>query len=206
MPTHRRNLVVLASVVALILLAPMISPKPAQACICARSGSPRDALREADMVIFGRVAQMTVAQRHPTQLSSADPVTVEFNVSRVWKGPRRETLAVETERMGISCGYEFAVGHWHVVYAYDGHTSMCTRTGPVYLAVRDFAALGLGARPDSNPETAPVSKPGDPPTADSHSRGSDCGATSASGGVPVGFAAMGSLAGVAWLLARRRRK
>jgi hypothetical protein len=205
-PAHRRNLVFLAGVVALILLAPMIFPKPAHACMCARSGSPKDALRDADTVFLGRVAEMTVAQRHPTQLSSADPVTVEFNVSRVWKGPRRETLTVETERMGISCGYEFAVGHWYIVYAYDGHTGLCTRTGPVWLAVRDFAALGLGERPDSTTGAKTMPTPVVGRAEERQPRGGGCGNSAATGGNPTDFTPLALLVGIVWVGARGWRR
>lgn len=130
--------------VALALLALLMLPEPAHACLCASSGSPREAMAEADAVFFGKVTSLTAHSRRDGSISSADPVTVEFDVIRVWKGPPHDTLTVETERMGISCGYEFKEGRRYIVYTWGGNrTGRCTRTAPAWLAARDFAALGL---------------------------------------------------------------
>lgn len=131
----RGNLAAAAVGVALCLLTVLLPAKPAHACMCGASGSPRDAMAEADAVFFGRVTGMTVRSKEPGRISSADPVTVEFDVIRVWKGPLRESLTVETERLGISCGYEFAVGRRYMVYTWGGgRTGRCTRTAPVWLS------------------------------------------------------------------------
>ena len=58
-------------------------------------------MAEADAVFLGKVAAIhrpgpTLRNGQPV-ISSADMVKVDFRVSKVWKGPRRETLTVETE-------------------------------------------------------------------------------------------------------------
>ena len=134
--------------IAIIVLAAalwlMADVEPANACSCARSGSPKEALAQADAVFAGKAIAV---QLLINTNSSADPVTVSFDVNRVWKGPRQDTIVITTERSGISCGYEFKEGRRYFVYAHDGETGLCTRTRPVVLAPRDFAELGPGWHP-----------------------------------------------------------
>lgn len=199
----------LAMVMALSLLALLMFPKPAHACMCGPSGAPRDAMAKADAVFAGQVVAINepgpYLRNGQMVIGSADLVKVEFNVGRVWKGPRPETITVETERMGISCGYEFKEGRRYIVYAWGGNrTGLCTRTAPVWLAARDFAALGLGERPEPARVTPSISKPVDMPASGNNPRGNSCGAAPTTGGIPVAFVSLGSLAGMAWLLARRK--
>ena len=207
----RGNLAGIAIVVAmfLCLLTMLGLPKSAHACMCGPSGAPRDAMAEADAVFAGQVVAIhepgPYLRNGQMVIGSADLMKVKFNVGRVWKGPRRETITVETERMGISCGYEFKEGRRYIVYAWGGNrTGLCTRTAPVWLAVRDFAALGLGQRPDLSHGTPLISKPVDTPTSGNNFRGNSCGAAPTPGGIPVELVSLGSLAGMAWLLARRK--
>ena len=105
--------------IAIIVLAAalwlMADVEPANACSCARSGSPKEALADADAVFAGKAIAV---QLLTNTNSSADPVTVSFDVNRVWKGPRQDTIVITTERSGISCGYEFKEGRRYFVYAY----------------------------------------------------------------------------------------
>ena len=200
MRAKRGNLVA-ASVSLLLLAALLMLPEPAHACLCASSGSPREAMAEADSVFFGRVTSLTVHSRRDGSISSADPVTVEFDVIRVWKGPLRETLTVETERMGISCGYEFKESRRYIVYTWDGNrTGRCTRTAPAWLATRDFAALGVGQDPGL--PGAPDGKPPQTPT----SGGPGCNAPASPDGNRTDFATLGLLAGAVILGARTKRR
>lgn len=201
-----RNLVAAAWLVAVILplLIPLALPKLAHACSCAPSGSPKEAMAEANAVFFGKV----VAIRTPGPrlrngewvISSADPMTVEFDVVRVWKGPIRQNLSVQTERYEVSCGFGFKEGRRYIVYAYDGHTGLCTRTAPAWLAARDFAALGLGQYPES--PGAPDGKLSETPT----SGGPGCNAPARPDRNRMDFAAVGLLAGVVVLGARPKRR
>ena len=134
---------VLASLV-LVALWRFAVPGPTQACSCASSGSPKEALARADAVFAGKA---TAVQVLTNTNSSNDPVTVRFDVNRVWKGPSEDTIVITTERSGISCGYEFKEGRRYLVYARYGETGLCTRTRPAALAPRDFAELGPGWQP-----------------------------------------------------------
>ncbi len=149
----RGSLVIVAAILfgALALMGLFLAPKPAHACLCAPSGSPAEALERADTVFAGKVTSIKFKGTSPYRLSTADPVEVEFRVSRVWKGPLRETTAVETENSGISCGYQFKKGQTYIVYATDGYTGMCSRTAPAWRAFADLMALGPGRQPEVTP-------------------------------------------------------
>ncbi len=193
MPLKGGNLVVWAVAVgfAVCLLTTLALPKPAQACSCAPAGPPAEALAEADAVFAGKVTAIKPLGHPPFRLSSADPVEVEFQVSRVWKGPRLETTVIETELSETSCGYEFKKGGTYIVYVHDGRTGLCTRTSPAWRAFQDLVALGPGSRPESGPTT-------------STGNGMVCGAAAGNGGQRMGVATVGLLAGVIALGIRRR--
>ena len=181
----------LSAGVTLGLLAALARPEAAHACTCGPSGSPAEALADADAVFAGEVVAIRRLGRPPYRLSSADPVEVEFRVGQVWKGPRRETLTVETEASGISCGYRFKKGQKYIVYARDGRTDGCTRSAPAWMAFADLVALG----PGQPPEPAPRSGTGD---------GMVCGGAARKGEQRMEVATVGLLAGVIALGIRRR--
>ena len=191
--------------VTLAVLIPLALPKPAHACYCGDSGSPREAMAEADAVFFGKVVTIQAPgprfRKGQLGISSADLVTVEFRVRRVWKGPIRDTLSVQTERSEISCGFEFKEGREYIVYTWRGNrTGLCTRTAPAWLAARDFAALGFGNGPES--AGAPAGNLSDTPT----SGGPRCNAPARPGRNRMDLAALGLLAGAVILGARPKRR
>ena len=213
MRAKRGNLAVAAASVGLaVFLAVLLPPpQPAHACMCGLSGSPRDAMAEADAVFLGKV--VAIHAPGPSMrdgelvISSADLLKVEFSVSKVWKGPRREALTVETERMGVSCGYEFKKGRRYIVYTWGGNrTGLCTRTAPVWLAVRDFAALGLGERPDSKAEAKTVPTPIVESADERQLSGGGCGNSAATAGNPADFAPLALLVGIVWVGVRGWRR
>jgi hypothetical protein len=138
--------VVILAVYAIWLFA---DPSKTHACSCAVSGSPAEALARADAVFAGEVVSVRVGRSSLLSYSSADPVSVKFNVSRVWKGPRSDTITIKTVRSEVSCGYEFEEGRKYVVYARNGETGLCSRTAGLENAVADLAALGDGWQPES---------------------------------------------------------
>ncbi|MCY4558507.1 MAG: hypothetical protein OXF79_19460 [Chloroflexi bacterium] len=193
MPLKRGNLVgwAVALATATCLLTALVLPRPAHACSCAPPGSPAEALAEADAVFAGEVTLIRPLGHPPFRLSSADPVEVEFQLSRVWKGPRLETTVIETELSEISCGYEFKKGGTYIVYVHDGRAGSCTRTSPAWRAFQDLVALGPGSRPESVPTK-------------STGNGMVCGAAAGNGDQRMGVATVGLLAGVIALGIRRR--
>ena len=192
----RGNLVAatVAGVFALGLVALFALPRPAHACLCAPSGSPTEALAEADAVFAGEVVAIRALGHPPYRMSSADPVEVEFRVSKVWKGPRRESLTVETEASGISCGYQFKKGRKYIVYAREGRTGMCTRTAPSWWAFADLVALGEGWRPETTPPARGTTS------------GGACLAPGSSSGNPADLTVLVLLTGIIGLGFRRKTR
>ncbi len=177
---------------AAVLLTLLPHPEPVHACTCAPSGSPAEALERADAVFAGEVTSVKFSGTSPYRLSSSALVTVEFRVSRVWKGPRSPRLTVETERSGISCGYEFKKGRNYIVYTWEGtRTGLCTRTAPAWMAFADFVALGPGQPPD-------------PTSVADTGGGGACAVAADMDDQPIDIAALALLAGVAALGMRQR--
>lgn len=162
------------------------------ACSCA-GFTPAEAFERADSVFVGEVMSSEVKRGFFGQ-SSIDPVTVEFTVNEVWKGPRQQTITVGTVRSEVSCGFEFVEGLEYLVYARDDQTGLCDRTALAVRASEDLAALGEGWRPaPAPPEESPAVS------------GSACNAPADAGRNRADLAALFSLAGLAALNAWRKR-
>ena len=139
----------LAAGLALFALASLSGGGTAHACSCALPpGSPAEELAKADAVFAGVATSVKAHRKLFILPSSADPVTVEFEVSHVWKGPQQETLTVSTVRSESSCGYEFQEGEWYIVYARNGETGLCSRTMPTWRAFADFKELDAPWEPE----------------------------------------------------------
>lgn len=127
-----------------------INPDPAFACSCVAPGTPAEELARSTAVYAGKVINIIDTQPGP-RFSSAHPLEVVFQVSKVWKGPAHSTLAVTTARSEVSCGYEFVKGQEYLVYARGTEdkleASLCSRTNPLSTAVADLAALGQDNAP-----------------------------------------------------------
>ena len=139
----------LAAGLALFALASLSGGGTAHACSCdLPPGSPAEELAKADAVFAGVATSVKAHRKLFILPSSADPVTVEFEVSHVWKGPQQETLTVSTVRSESSCGYEFQEGEWYIVYARNGETGLCSRTMPTWRAFADFKELDAPWEPE----------------------------------------------------------
>jgi hypothetical protein len=134
-------------VMALLFAA---SPERVYACSCMMPGSPLEEMEQSAAVFAGKVVKMEAPGGQI--ISSADPVAVVFEVSRVWKGPVEGRIQLTTARDSASCGYEFQGGVEYLVYAYEVdselHAGLCTRTMLLVNAAEDMAALGEGIVPD----------------------------------------------------------
>jgi hypothetical protein len=113
-------------------------------------------------VFAGTVLSVALPPDAPI-ISSADPITITFQVSTVWKGTAAQTLSVQTARDGASCGYTFQAGQEYVVYANGGaadlQVSRCSRTKLLAEAGEDLAALGTGSAPTPAVTPTPVGSP-----------------------------------------------
>ena len=95
------------------------------ACSCIQPASPQESLEQSTAVFSGKVINIDI----PSEIvSSADPVKVTFEVSKIWKGHDYKTLVLTTERSGISCGYSFKKNEEYIVYAYGEEDSLSTNT------------------------------------------------------------------------------
>jgi hypothetical protein len=124
-------------------------------------GTPIAELNRSGAVFAGKVVAIDAPSGLPTltrsfpfidfQSSSADPVSVTFDVSDVWKGPAYRRMVLTTSRESASCGYPFQLGETYLVYAADRGdgltTHLCSRTNSISQAQPDLVALGPGAAP-----------------------------------------------------------
>ena len=122
------------------------------ACECISPAPPKESLEKSTAVFAGKVIDVDVPRG--IVISTADPVKVTFEVSKVWKGPDYKTLVVTTARDGASCGYSFKQGEEYIIYTYgEGDklsTGICSRTKPLANSQQDLEELGEGSLPTNS--------------------------------------------------------
>jgi hypothetical protein len=125
---------------------PFVLPAASYACSCAPPPSVEEALQRQTAVFSGKV--ISISESNKFWGSSADPVSVVFEVMGAWKGVTKSEVTVNTAMSSASCGYEFKMNTEYLVYAYgeeDGlETGLCERTKPISAAADDLAVLGKG--------------------------------------------------------------
>jgi hypothetical protein len=107
-----------AFVAVLVVALFSIDPRAAFACSCAQQSKPQ--LVENATLIFTGVATSASQPFSFTRAcyaSSADPISVAFDVETVYKGDVTRRATVETVVSGASCGAEFTVGKRYTVFA-----------------------------------------------------------------------------------------
>lgn len=132
------------------VLFTVVVPSSGYACSCVQPPAVQQALAEADAVFAGKV--MNIIEPKPNVLglmSSADPVTVTFQVSQIWKGISDKQVSITTALSSASCGYSFAEDREYIVYAYQNdaymlETNICMRTSELTAAAEDLDVLGKG--------------------------------------------------------------
>ena len=167
-------------VVALLVAASLLgllatTARPAHACSCVPL-SHSERLDRADAVFAGEATAVKARPQIPLLWSSSDPVTVEFAVKKVWKGPQQKTVTITTVRAQASCGYEFQKGGTYLVYARNGATGLCDGTAPAWRAFEDIVALGDAWEPEPDPAALPMAGGGCIPFAATPRPGVDAGA------------------------------
>lgn len=122
------------------------------ACSCIPPALPKESLEKSTAVFAGKVVDIDIPRG--LVVSSADPVKVTFDVSKVWKGPDYKTLVITTARDGATCGYSFTQGDEYIVYTYgEGDklsTGICSRTQLLANAQEDLEGLGEGNLPTNS--------------------------------------------------------
>lgn len=110
----------LALAAAIVALGALVSTTGAQACSCIER-TPREALRESDAAIVGRLVEVTGASPY-----SAD---YRYLVRRVYKGGKGirggETVSVRSGIDGAGCGLPADRERWFGLFLYrsSGHWS-----------------------------------------------------------------------------------
>lgn len=127
----------------------VVSTAIVNACSCIQPAPPQESLEQSTAVFAGRVIDIDATTG--IVVSSADPVKVIFEVSKIWKGPDYKTLILTTARDGASCGYSFKENEEYIVYAYGEEdklsTGICSRTNLLTSAQEDLQELGAGNLP-----------------------------------------------------------
>ncbi|PZD94569.1 hypothetical protein DNH61_16510 [Paenibacillus sambharensis] len=124
--------------------------RKAQACSCPAPRSMDEIMQSEDEVFAGTVVEIT-KPRGKFQ-SSADPLTIRMNVTRVWKGIVPAEAVIETAQSSASCGYDgFKEGGAYLVVAEETpnglHTGLCFGNKPMGSVGQELAYLGDGYAP-----------------------------------------------------------
>lgn len=117
----------------------------------------REQRERATRVVLGRVVRVDtlapyMVQHGPTQVES-HALAARVAVSRVWKGPRVDTLTVIFGSIGIasSCDLSLEAGSSYVIFASGDddalRTRQCTGTALESIATSTISALGPGQEP-----------------------------------------------------------
>lgn len=96
---------------AIVVLGALVFSASAQACSCVNR-TPREALRQADAAIVGRLVQVV-----PTDAYSAE---YRYRVRRAYKGGKGiragETISVRSGPNGASCGFPRDEKRWYGLF------------------------------------------------------------------------------------------
>lgn len=140
--------------ILLVLLIPMIAhyqTSSTYACSCVQPGAAIDELNQRDFVFSGKVKNIVDPKKGKVVISSADPLTIHFDVKEAWKGINETEVLVVTERDSASCGFNFTMNEEYLVYGnmVDGkrHVSVCSKTALLSHATSDIYELGVGEIP-----------------------------------------------------------
>lgn len=157
------SLAIGAMVAGLLTVA---SPGTAFACSCmATSLADRLADGGIGVVFTGTVRDVTEPTSGPV-MSSADLLTVHFDVDAVHKGTVGSTAQVRTAVSGASCGVTFQADRRYLVLARtdsngSATATLCDGSQPLdEFAAADLALLGPGSTPVADPaEPADAAEP-----------------------------------------------
>jgi hypothetical protein len=80
-----------------------------------------------------------------------DPVSVNFEVYKYWKGSPLKNILIRTGIGGGDCGYQFEEGREYLVYTFErdgvSRTNICSGTKLLAQAEGDLAILSDGSAP-----------------------------------------------------------
>ncbi|MDF2921410.1 MAG: hypothetical protein K0R57_324 [Paenibacillaceae bacterium] len=151
----KRTVLFLFSMLIIAGMFLVIKPAEVQACSCAPP-FPVSVELERKTAIFSGKAISVVQPEQKRVMSSADPVTITFEVTTVWKGELGRQAVVYTAVSGESCGFTgFVEGKEYIVFAYDSQdrlqTGRCEKTMLLSAAAEELKELGPGYPPQELP-------------------------------------------------------
>ncbi|KOO52009.1 hypothetical protein [Viridibacillus arvi] len=150
--TVKRNEKRIVILIVMLFISVLIYPiDKGYACSCSQPDPPKEALKGSSAVFSGKVIDTVDRNKNNVIQSSADPITILFDVDKSWKGVDQTQVIVYTERSSASCGYGFSLNEKYLVYAYEENGELrvnaCSRTAPLSGAKEDIQALGKGQKP-----------------------------------------------------------
>ncbi|WP_316569505.1 hypothetical protein [Neobacillus sp. YIM B06451] len=126
-------------------------PTKVAACSCAGPQAVETEFQNKTAVFSGKVLKIEDRNFNLFTQSSADPLTIIFEVKSVWKGPSQSQLIVTTAKSSASCGANLIEGNEYLVYASGKtgklETGLCDRTKLLQNAAEDLQILGPGKKP-----------------------------------------------------------
>ncbi|WP_409271913.1 hypothetical protein V1499_19805 [Neobacillus sp. SCS-31] len=127
-------------------------PTKVAACSCAGPQPVETEFQNKTAVFSGKVLKIEDRNFNLFTQSSADPLTIIFEVKSVWKGPSQSQLIVTTAKSSASCGVNLIEGNEYLVYASGKtgklETGLCDRTELLQNAAEDLQTLGAGTKPE----------------------------------------------------------
>ncbi|MGG1876149.1 hypothetical protein ABDI30_00945 [Paenibacillus cisolokensis] len=154
----RKLLIPLLAVVWMLVGLYSEKPDEALACSCIGPLPLSEAMTHKTAVFAGKVTDIVPPESKPV-MSSAEPVLVTLEVSRVWKGQVPPEVQLTTAMSSASCGYDgFHVGGEFLVMAHGEEqplqTGLCDGTQPLAAAEPELSELGAGYEPLAKPSVA----------------------------------------------------
>ena len=138
------------SVLLALIVAPalvVVGATQAIACSCVPPGPDAQAIKDADAVFSG-----TVAEIEPGVEIGFDSVTWTFAVDEIYKGDVGSSQDVRSQTQSAACGVVFKEGKRYAVFAYENKgnlvTNSCMNTRPL----GDGKELGLDPVAAFDPE------------------------------------------------------
>lgn len=184
-----RQLIAATLVLVPILLA--AAPRAAGACSCIHGVTIQSSFDRADAVFTGQVASV----KNNPDVGFIDMLEVELDVMQAFKGAPDDVMIVYTAAFGPACGYHFAMGEKHLIYASASENgylfvNMCSRTRSLARAAEDLKVLAAHLEttwqlPTEPPADAPAA---DEPAADAPAHGQEVRPESEGDGTETGSA------------------
>jgi hypothetical protein len=130
--------------VSILVLSVSIDVPRAYACSCLPPGPAVRSYFNYDAVFSGRVTDVVPPEPRGNIASSADPVSVHFEIYKSYKGVSGKNITVTTAPFEAICGYNFEKGNEYLVYADKNNSdylsvNLCSNTSLLSESKSDVA-------------------------------------------------------------------